>query len=69
MDALVALYEARGTNTKTSQAKAKKDAKEAAGKEIRDASMKALIHHDHLTDISTLDDASVCEKQGQCKEK
>ena len=68
MDALVALYEAWGTNTKTSQAKAK-DAEEAAGKEIRNASMKALIHRDHLTDIYTLDDASVREKQGQRKEK
>lgn len=64
MDALVALYKAQGTNTKMSQAKAKKDAEEAAGKEICDASMKALICHDHLTDISTLDDASVHEKQG-----
>lgn len=71
MTDLVALYDAddEEVTEKSSQMKRKKAMEEQTGKELRDASMKSLVPRKGLTDISTLEDTSVREKQGQRNEK
>lgn len=71
MTELVELYDAHSTagGKRTAQSKAKKEAEEKAGKQLRDASMKSLIPCEGLVDISALDDTTVREKQGQHREK
>ncbi|KAF8209922.1 hypothetical protein K438DRAFT_197629 [Mycena galopus ATCC 62051] len=69
MTELQAIMDDHQVSTKESSAKSKHkvDIEDKAGKEFRDAAMKALARSEGLIDISELDGASVREKQGQRK--
>ncbi|KAJ8094464.1 hypothetical protein PM082_010898 [Marasmius tenuissimus] len=72
MTELYELYTPRKSNLQQLSAKAQSKirAEENAGAELRDASMKGLVEHEKLTDITKqIQGSTIREKQGQCKRK